>query len=45
MNLQSKKHEFMYNSPLIQLATARLKICHIIDLCDTKKTAKKSDRS
>ena len=29
MNLQSKKHEFMYNShPLIQVATAWLKICH-----------------
>ena len=29
MNLQSKKHEFIYNShPLIQVATARLKICH-----------------
>ena len=28
MNLQSKKHEFIYNShPSIQVATARLKIC------------------
>ena len=28
MILQSKKHEFIYNSqPLIQVATARLKIC------------------
>ena len=51
MNLQSKKHEFIHNShPLIQVATAGLKICHnwikeqqVIGLNTQENTANSDD--